>query len=76
MRPSTQGGYFFWWICSELLDNGSLFSAVDTVKAGVVSFHRTNCLYIQLADILVPDQRHTVKHGGALRNGINVVLLC
>ena len=65
----------FWWLCLQLLDNGSLVSAVDTVKADVVSFHKNN-LYIQLADILVPDQRHTVKHGGTLRNGINVVLIC
>lgn len=30
----------FWWLCLQLLDNGSLVSAVDTVKADVVSFHK------------------------------------
>lgn len=40
----------FWWLCLQLLDNGSLVSAVDTVKANVVSFHKkwlvhTTCGY-------------------------------
>lgn len=49
MRPSTQGTFL-----SLNLDDRSLGSAVDTIKAKALVLSAKH-EYVQLADILVPD---------------------